>query len=155
MGLLAQMHPLDMQLALTRILANRGLAFGKAVQVYFDDQSVLVRPEVASAQSTAAVAIPSEARVYQPAVTQTAPAKPCLTTRYHGTVSIDPQRVNKEMGIIVEEIIQRLTSLTGTDVKITLEINAERPAGFDDATVRTINENSRTLKFRDNGFESD
>jgi len=133
----------------------KGLAFGKAVQVYFDDQSVLVRPEVASAQSTAAVAIPSEARVFQPAVTQTAPPKPRLTTRYHGTVSIDPQRVNKEMGIIVEEIIQRLTSLTGIDVKITLEINAERPAGFDDATVRTINENSRTLKFRDHGFESD
>jgi hypothetical protein len=57
------------------------------------------------------------------------------------------------MGIIVEEIIQRLTSLTGTDVEITLEISAERSAGFDDTTVRTINENSRTLKFRHHGFE--
>jgi hypothetical protein len=55
----------------------------------------------------------------------------------------------------VEEIIQRLTSLTGTDVEITLEIGAERPSGFDDSTVRTINENSRTLKFKNHGFEGE
>src|SRR6185503_10517065 len=54
----------------------------------------------------------------------------------------DPQRVNKEMATIVEEIIQRLTSLTGTGVEITLEVSAERPAGFDEATIRTISENS-------------
>jgi hypothetical protein len=76
-------------------------------------------------------------------------------TRYHGTVSLEPQRINKEMAMIVEEIIQRLTSLTGADVTVTLEISAERPAGFDDATVRTISENSRTLKFRSHGFEGD
>jgi hypothetical protein len=81
------------------------------------------------------------------------PSRPKLTTRYHGTVELDPQRVNGEMGMIVEEIIQRLTSLTGTDVEITLEISASRPAGFEDATIRTINENSRTLKFRNHGFE--
>jgi hypothetical protein len=57
------------------------------------------------------------------------------------------------MALIVEEIIQRLTGLTGTDVEITLEISAHRPAGFDDATVRTISENSRTLKFSNQGFE--
>jgi hypothetical protein len=57
------------------------------------------------------------------------------------------------MSTIVEEIIQRLTSLTGTDVQITLEISAERHSGFDEATVRTINENCRTLKFKSHGFE--
>jgi hypothetical protein len=85
----------------------------------------------------------------------TIPAKAKRITRYHGTVEIDPQRVNKEMATIVEEIVQRLTSLTGTGVTITLEISAEREAGFDDATVRTINENSRTLKFRHHGFEGE
>ena len=58
------------------------------------------------------------------------------------------------MATIVEEIIQRLTSLTGSDMEITLEISAERPSGFDDSTVRTINENSRTLKFKNHGFEN-
>src|SRR5690606_12868564 len=83
------------------------------------------------------------------------PLQPRLTTRYHGTVSLDPQRVNREMATIVEEIIQRLTSLTGTDVQITVEISAQRQSGFDEATVRTINENSRTLKFKNHGFEGD
>ena len=66
---------------------------------------------------------------------------------------LDPQRANKDMALIVDEIIQRLTSLTGTEVEITLEISAHRRAGFDESTVRTIGENSRTLKFKNHGFE--
>jgi hypothetical protein len=37
--------------------------------------------------------------------------------------------------------------------QITGEINAKRPEGFDEGTVRTISENSRTLKFEHYGFE--
>lgn len=70
-------------------------------------------------------------------------------------MSIDPHRTNREVGMIVDEIIQRLTGLTGTAVKITLEISAHREDGFDEATQRTISENSRTLKFRSHGFESE
>ena len=57
------------------------------------------------------------------------------------------------MNVIVEEVIQRLTSLTGCAVEIRLEINAQRPEGFDEATVRTISENGRTLKFDAFEFE--
>ena len=66
---------------------------------------------------------------------------------------VDPQRVNKDLPLIVEEVIQRLTSLTGYTVRITLEIDAIRPEGFDEGTVRTISENSRTLKFNGYQFE--
>lgn len=139
----------------------KGLAFGQPVSnLYFDDNSVLVRPEVAREQldnqkqeTVQPSTIPASERLGQVSVTPNAPPKPRLTTRYHGTVSLDPQRVNREVATIVEEIIQRLTSLTGTDVNVTIEISAEREAGFDDATVRTISENSRTLKFRSHGFE--
>jgi hypothetical protein len=48
---------------------------------------------------------------------------------------------------------QRLTSLTGCEVDIHLEIRARRPEGFDEATVRTISENSQTLKFNNYEFE--
>jgi hypothetical protein len=58
------------------------------------------------------------------------------------------------MGIIVEEFVQRLISRIGTDVEITLEISATRLAGFDNAIVLTINENSRTLKFKIAGLRS-
>jgi predicted AAA+ superfamily ATPase len=151
----------------------KGLVFGQpTASLYFDDNSVLVRPEVAqeqldqqrrqqsqaaSSQTAQAESLPSTVRFGTASASgsssQPAPTKPRLTTRYHGTVSLDPQRVNREMSTIVEEIIQRLTSQTGTNVEITLEISAQRPAGFDDSTIRTINENSRTLKFSDHGFE--
>jgi hypothetical protein len=139
----------------------KGLSFGQPTSnLYFDDNAVLVRPEVAQEQidklrqqTLHLSSIPSSERVGTPSVTPSTPPRPRLTTRYHGTVSLDPQRVNREMATIVEEIIQRLTSLTGTDVEITLEISAERSSGFDDATMRTISENSRTLKFDDHGFE--
>ena len=54
---------------------------------------------------------------------------------------------------LVEEVIERLTSQLGCEVEITLEISARRPEGFDESTVRTISENSRTLKFEGYGFE--
>jgi len=141
----------------------KGLAFGQPTSnLYFDDNSVLVRPEIAQEQidsqkqqTVQPPDIPSAGRFGTSTVTPSTPPRPRLITRYHGTVSLDPQRVNKEMATIVEEIIQRLTSLTGTDVEITLELSAERPSGFDDSTVRTINENSRTLKFKSHGFEGE
>jgi hypothetical protein len=137
----------------------KGLALGRTAPIYLDENSLLVRSEVAQRQL--AQQQPPAAQIIPPAASGSTtrvplpPAQPKLTTRYHGTVQLDPQRVNKEMATIVEEIIQRLTSLTGTAVAITLEISAERSAGFDEATVRTINENSRTLKFKNHGFEGE
>jgi predicted AAA+ superfamily ATPase len=140
----------------------KGLVLGRATRIYFDGNDVLVRPEIAreilerieESQSKITNMPQTPAQPTDGEVRSiTEPAKPKLTTRYHGTVALDPQRVNREMGMIVEEIIQRLTSLTGTEVEITLEISANRPVGFEDATIRTISENSRTLKFSNHGFE--
>jgi len=142
--------------------AYNGLVFRQpAPSLYFDDNAVLVRPEAAEAQLEAERRKPGNSQPLPPIGPVTnggdtppiPPPKLKRMTRYHGTVDLDPQRGNKEMATIVEEIVQRLTGLTGTGVTITVEISAEREAGFDDATVRTINENSRTLKFRDHGFE--
>ena len=36
---------------------------------------------------------------------------------------------------------------------VTLEIDADIPAGAPDHVVRTVTENSRTLKFNSHGFE--
>jgi len=57
------------------------------------------------------------------------------------------------MGFIVEEVVERLTSQVGTDVEIIVEIRAEKPDGFEESTIRTVSENSRTLKFDQFGFE--
>jgi hypothetical protein len=57
------------------------------------------------------------------------------------------------MDVIVEEVVQRLTSQLGCEVEITLEVEAKKADGFDEGMVRTISENSRTLKFEHYAFE--
>lgn len=140
----------------------KGLVFGDRGSIYIDDKAVIVRADVASRQLEATQQAHQQ-RPITPATSVSSGQKineaevdghqPKLTTRYHGTVSLNPQRVTREVSTIVDEIIQHLTSLTDTDVEITLEISAERSSGFDDVTIRTIGENSRTLKFKSHGFE--
>jgi len=43
----------------------------------------------------------------------------------------------------------------GSSVKVTLEIEAEVGAGTPENVVRTVTENSRTLKFTTHGFEDE
>ena len=56
---------------------------------------------------------------------------------------------------IAEEVIVHLVGLVGATVTVTLEIEADVPAGAPDNVVRTVTENSRTLKFTSHGFERD
>ena len=43
----------------------------------------------------------------------------------------------------------------GSEVTVTLEVEAKLPDGASEQIVRTVTENSRTLKFTNQGFESD
>lgn len=80
--------------------------------------------------------------------------KPVLK-RFYGNIEIDPLRINRDASAIANEIIQHLTRLNGASVKITLEIEAEIPEGVPDDVVRTVTENCRTLKFKDQSFEQE
>jgi predicted AAA+ superfamily ATPase len=73
--------------------------------------------------------------------------------RFHGSVVLDPTRVGRDASRIAEEIVQHLTTLDGATVEVTLEITAELPGGAPENVVRTVTENSRTLKFTSQGFE--
>ena len=52
-------------------------------------------------------------------------------------------------------MISHLSGLVGAKVKVTLEIEAEVPSGAPDQVIRTVTENSRTLKFTSQGFEKE
>lgn len=52
-------------------------------------------------------------------------------------------------------MIAHLVGLIGSNVTVTLEIEAEVPAGVPDNVVRTVTENCRTLKFVSQGFEKE
>ena len=75
--------------------------------------------------------------------------------RFHGTVTLDSTRVGRDAGKIAEEVIAHLVGMPGSNVNITLEIEAKIPGGAPDNIVRTVTENSRTLKFTSHGFEKE
>ena len=76
-------------------------------------------------------------------------------TRFHGTVALDATRVGRDASLIAEEVISHLAGLVDAEVTVTLEIAAQVPAGAPDEVVRTVTENSRTLKFTSQGFEKE
>jgi predicted AAA+ superfamily ATPase len=83
------------------------------------------------------------------------PAEPTKPKRFHGTVQLDASRVGRDAGKIAQEVVAHLTGLLGSDVKVTLEIEATMPTGTPDNVVRTVTENCRTLKFYAHGFEKE
>jgi len=83
------------------------------------------------------------------------PAEPVRLRRFHGTVELDPARVGRDASRIADEVIAHLGGLVGATVKVTLEIEVDIPGGAPDQVVRTVTENSRTLKFTSHGFEKE
>jgi hypothetical protein len=65
----------------------------------------------------------------------------------HGTVKLDPARVGRDASRIADEVNAHLSGLVGAKVRVTLEIEAKILSGAPDHVVRTVTENSRTMKF--------
>ena len=63
----------------------------------------------------------------------------------------DPETVRR----FAEEVVAHLVKLVGAEVKVIIEIEANVPAGVPDDVVRIVAENGRTLKFTNQGFESE
>ena len=147
----------------------RGLRCGREVPL-LDPASdgLLVKPEVAIAQQNAEPAAAATgagvaetvstgsagshaAEGTSPGLTPTPPEQ--KARRFHGAVSLDATRVGRDASQIADEVIAHLAGLVGAKVTVTLEIEAEIPSGAPDHVVRTVTENSRTLKFSSQGFE--
>jgi uncharacterized protein len=137
-----------------------GLVFRTANAIYFDTASVVIRPEIAQAQLDAQQPVKKVTKplsapegTHEPQGELSPPPKRS-PTRYYGSKSLDAVRVSKEMDMIVDEVLQHLISL-GCEIDIRLEITARYSDGFDEATLRTLRENSTQLKFNQHGFEGD
>jgi hypothetical protein len=138
----------------------RGLRCGQMVSVSASEPSgLLIKPDVAAKQQEAE-------RPSGPTAGPTAPSgepgpggptapTPKLPKRFHGSVTLDATRVGRDAGRIADEVISHLTALVNSEVNVTLEIEAQVPNGVPENTVRTVTENSRTLKFETHGFEQE
>jgi hypothetical protein len=148
----------------------RGLRGGQRVaSLDTDPTGLLVKPEVARRQMDAETAPagsgspPAGAgtgtRGFSPTpgplAAERSAAVSSAPRRYHGSITLDPTRVGRDASLVAEEVIAHLAGLPGAEVKVTLEVEAHLPQGAPEHIVRTVTENSRTLKFASHGFESE
>ena len=143
----------------------RGIRGGQNVSVSADSGMLVVKGEVAARQLDEelkpvapepgpSVGLPQGGGSPPPAPPGPPPTPaPRKLTRFHGTVQLDASRAGRDAGRIADEIISHLAGLVGADVTVTLEIEASIPGGASEGVVRTVTENSRTLKFSSHGFE--
>ena len=140
-----------------------GLLIDRAAQphIVIDSDSLLVAPAVAEthrpSQTAATTAETPETTSFGGSPETGAgpgggtppppPASELKPTRFSGSVSISPDRPARDIHQIVEAIVEQLTTLPGSAVKLRLEIDAEVPSGLDRAKVRTLIENANTLGF--------
>ena len=75
--------------------------------------------------------------------------------RFYGTVNLDSIRAGRDAQQIIAEVVQHLTSLSGADVEVTMEIQAKVSEGVPDDVVRIVTENCRTLRFTTQEFEEE
>lgn len=148
----------------------RGLHTGQSVRVVLDAESVLVKPAAARRQRDMVQPPPpmvgpgpqppivGSDQLLPGGVPGPQPAVPVITRprRFYGSVTLsDPNRLASRFKEIADAIVQHLTSLVGTNVRITIEISADIPDGAPEQVVRTVTENSRTLRFDQAGFEEE
>ena len=156
-----------------------GLQFGSAGgSIYLDDESVLVKPDLAAAQLEADAAAKADSGHPQPpkstsigqggrapyttpggqttgAGPETPSTQAAKPKRFYGTVNLDPIRAGRDAQQVIEEVVQHLTSLSDANVELTMEIQATFSDGVPDDVVRTVTENCRTLQFTTQEFEEE
>jgi predicted AAA+ superfamily ATPase len=123
------------------------------------DATLLVTPSAAGPSA----AVSGEGSVTAPAATAdgfgtTEPTLPPpqaepTNRRYFGVYAVDPERFGRDLTRLSQEILQPLTSVEGAEVRISVEVHAERADGFPDDKVRIIEENANTLRFEQSKFE--
>jgi len=139
----------------------RGLRAGQTVTITTDSNGLLVKPDVARRQMEAEVKpeqpgsgpVPPKLGDKQPGIQP--PAAETKLKRFHGAANLDPTRAGRDASRIADEVLSHLVSQVGAEVTVTIEIEAKLPQGASDQLVRTVTENSRTLKFISHGFEKE
>jgi hypothetical protein len=124
----------------------RGLVAGRIGDVVLDGSAVIVTPARAAAELNAGPG-PDPGPGTGPA------PEPEDPTRFYGRVTLEPVRLLRDVGQIAEALVAHLNGPNGSQVSITVEIEALSEEGFPDNVRRTVSENARTLKFDTSEFE--
>jgi predicted AAA+ superfamily ATPase len=141
----------------------RGLRMGQTINLGDGNSGLLVKPEAARAQADAERpatppptdkhAEPKDDKGQGAGTTVITAPPPMVLRRFHGSVTLDPTRLGRDAGRVADEVVSHVAGLVGSNVRVTLEIQADVANGVPDKVVRIVTENCRTLKFKDHGFE--
>lgn len=134
---------------------------GQLVQI--TDQTLIVRPDVATAQR-AAEGGPQEKQPEVPAPVapegqeppgSEAESAPVIAkkTRFFASKRVSTDRYAVDFKHIGDELIAQLAAAPGASVRVTVEIEATTLDGFEESTIRVVSENAKTLKFEQSDFE--
>lgn len=147
-----------------------GFSFGKPTLPIFDASLLLIEPGAAKLiddrekqqtppeAPTAAEPLPGMtstggATGGSTGTPATGTATPSPKKRFYGSIDLDPIRAKIQFGDLIDEVVQNFTIKPGTNVRITIDIEAENSAGFDGNTQRTVKENCNSLRFKSSQFE--
>ena len=141
-----------------------GLQFENVTgSIYLDDQSVLVKPDVARRQFLAE----PDPEPYPPDPSPPIPPDPTpgpnpsptptpnRPKRFYGSVNLDPVRASRDAQNVINEVVQHLSGLSNTSVKVTIDIEAAFADGVPEDVQHILTENCRTLKFTTQDFEEE
>jgi hypothetical protein len=79
--------------------------------------------------------------------------KPAPPTRFYGAAALNPISASMDFAKIMNEVVQHFSAKHGSNVSISIEINAEYADGFDEHVQRTVKTNCDVLKFENYEFE--
>ena len=73
-------------------------------------------------------------------------------TMFFGSVDLNPNQAKVQFSDVAEEVLMLLNK-PGVKLRISVEIEAELPSGFDDGVQRAVRENCDQLKFKNKSFD--
>jgi len=152
---------------------NLVLPSDEGASIQIDGETLLVKPERALAQREAegvgedgaevggaggAVGGAEGASSASPGAAQSQPENATAAglppkRRFFASKDLSSDRYALDFKNIGDEVIAHLIANPGASVKITVEIEAISPEGFEDSTIRVVSENVNTLKFEQGDFE--
>lgn len=86
------------------------------------------------------------------AIVASEPTASVKKTTFFGSVEIDPIKAKLQFSDVAEEVLMLFAQKPGVKVRVSLEIEAEAPGGFDDGIQRSVRENCNQLKFKNHEF---
>lgn len=72
---------------------------------------------------------------------------------FYMSAKLDNTRINRDVKNLMDEVISHIVNEQGSNVSITLEVDASTDEGFSRETMQTVTENAKTLKVQQYGFD--